>query len=589
MNRLTADLGDPARDAKRDVYLVTMSRVLPGALDQTDLVDVEAMSREGVGRALLSALNGNGGGVVKKMAVFKALGRDPARAGETHADGSSHFHAAVSLFQNRRWFPVERAVREHAKMATRWSCSHSQWWSALRYCAAPTLKKPVVDGSAWPWSHDGSPIDFFEEPQRPFQAGAWKRRREEVEKSAAAGGAPPKKFSKLDLTAVILDQELKTKAAVLECIQSRGTEAMQRFVHNHQRQLGEHIAAAAEWGNARKAADLERKSDWDMVCAAADDACGNDDDECSYKVAAEAFFEVNQGSISRAELACALRASIVNGPSKTTRTPLIVGPTNTGKSTLLMPFDKLFGQSNVLHKPALGSKFALRNITKGNMRFIFWDDYRPVEYAQKTVEVATFLSLFSGHPFEVQVSQSFNDGNPDAQWNRGAAMTAKEAGLWEPKGAVSAEDVRHMQSRVQVFPARVLPKTTMRDACPCPGCMRRWIREAAAQADIDELVRLAPAALRSSPAALPLADGAGAPSGAATAAQAAAAINVNGLDELAVKAALPPEAARALRVELVELGAVGVGGLAEDDWRGLRAWGALRHFEQRRLLKSLEM
>eukprot|EP00959_Pyramimonas_sp_CCMP1952_P313882 6570775-Pyramimonas_sp.AAC.1 len=65
-----------------------------------------------------------------------------------------------------------------------------------------------------------------------------------------------------------------------------------------------------------------------------------------------------------------------------------------------MPFDKLFGQSNVLHKPALGSKFALRNITKGNMRFIFWDDYRPVEYAQKTVEVATFLSLFTGHPFE---------------------------------------------------------------------------------------------------------------------------------------------------------------------------------------------
>ena len=129
----------------------------------------------------------------------------------------------------------------------------------------------------------------------------------------------------------------------------------------------------------------------------------------------------------------------------------------------------------------------------------------------------------------------------------------------------------------------------MRDTCPCPGCMCRWIWEAAAQADIDELVRLAPAALRSSPAVLPLADGARAPSGAATAAQAAAAINVNGLDELAVQAALPPEAVRALRVELVELGAVGVGELTEDDWRGLRAWGTLRHFQQRRLLKSLEM
>ena len=82
-------------------------------------------------------------------------------------------------------------------MATHWSSSHSQWWSALRYCAIPTLMKPVVDGSPWPWSDDGSPIDFFGESQRPFRANAWKRRREEVEKSAAAGGAPPKKFSKL--------------------------------------------------------------------------------------------------------------------------------------------------------------------------------------------------------------------------------------------------------------------------------------------------------------------------------------------------------------------------------------------------------
>ena len=88
---------------------------------------------------------------------------------------------------------------------------------------------------------------------------------------------------------------------------------------------------------------------------------------------------------------------------------------------------------------------------------------------------------------------------------------------------------------------------------------------------------------------LPVADGAGAPPGAATAAQAAAANNVNGLDDLAVRAALPPEAVGALRVELVELGAVDVGELAEGDWRGLRAWGTLRHFQQRRLMICLGM
>ena len=96
MNRLAAELGDPARDAERDVYLVTVSRVLPDALDQTDLADVEATSSEGVGRALLSALNGSGGGVVKEMAAFKSRGwilRGRARPRR----------AATSLA--RRWTP----------------------------------------------------------------------------------------------------------------------------------------------------------------------------------------------------------------------------------------------------------------------------------------------------------------------------------------------------------------------------------------------------------------------------------------------------------------------------------------------------
>ena len=107
----------------------------------------------------------------------------------------------------------------------------------------------------------------------------------------------------------------------------------------------------------------------------------------------------------------------------------LTGHSGAGKSTLLYPFDDLFGPKRVFHKPALGSTFALRNIVK-NKRFIFWDDYRPVEFAHKeTVPVATFLSLFIGKDTEVQVSQSFNDGNLDVKWPRGVVFTAKEEGL----------------------------------------------------------------------------------------------------------------------------------------------------------------
>ena len=106
---------------------------------------------------------------------------------------------------------------------------------------------------------------------------------------------------------------------------------------------------------------------------------------------------------------------MINGPSKTTRVPMIVGPSNSGKTTVVKPFDKLLGFRNVHHKPALGSSCALRNIVK-DKKFLLWDDYNPVLFAQPnkngqaTVPVSTFLSLFQGQPFEVHFRKPSTTG-----------------------------------------------------------------------------------------------------------------------------------------------------------------------------------
>ena len=92
----------------------------------------------------------------------------------------------------------------------------------------------------------------------------------------------------------------------------------------------------------------------------------------------------------------------------------------------------LFGPKHVLHEPALGSTFALRNIVR-KKRFVPWDEYRPIEYAHdKTVPVSAFLSLFTGKPAEIAAPGSFNDGNLDVQWSRGVVFAAEAEGLWEP-------------------------------------------------------------------------------------------------------------------------------------------------------------
>eukprot|EP00973_Karenia_brevis_P031913 4404171-Karenia_brevis.AAC.1 len=148
-----------------------------------------------------------------------------------------------------RWKPAKRTLRERDRIATHWSATHKQFWSALRYLTVPTEKKPVVDDpeKLYIWTRSGRSLDLYAESQEPFIARAWKQRRERKELKEAAGGSNKRaRFSKLDLTAIILDQGLKTKAAVMEYTQDRGSKAMQEYVHKNQRALKEHLDDAEE-------------------------------------------------------------------------------------------------------------------------------------------------------------------------------------------------------------------------------------------------------------------------------------------------------------------------------------------------------
>ena len=74
------------------------------------------------------------------------------------------------------------------------------------------------------------------------------------------------------------------------------------------------------------------------------------------------------------------------------------------------------------------------------MRFIYWDEYSPTEFASRparapTIPAVTFKKLFAGQYLRLQVSQAHHDGNPDFRWTRGVAMTAPLTGLWEAKSS----------------------------------------------------------------------------------------------------------------------------------------------------------
>ena len=198
-----------------------------------------------------------------------------------------------------------------------------------------------------------------------------------------------------------------------------------------------------------------------------------------------------------------------------------------------------------------------------------------MEFAHKdTVPVATFLSLFIGKHTEVQVSQSFSDGNFDVSWQRGVVFTAKEEGLWEPSSRVSAEDVRHLRNRVEEFRFTEVI-TGLKDVDSCAPCMARWIVEGSSELPSAPLLGTAvlpSPPLSSSPLPWP--------------AKVDAYASVTGFAGLTGKAELPAHAVRELFADVTAAGAVHVQELIVADWQSFPSWSKLRPLEVRRVLRA---
>lgn len=247
--------------------------------------------------------------------------------------------------------------------------------------------------------------------------------------------------------------------------------------------LEELLAEADQWCKAADVARKESQSDWDLVSQLAGQKCKCPGGLCQWWEAADDFLNRNAATIDRGELAGCLANVIRHGPGKVARVPLIAGVSNAAKSTILQPIIKVFGFRNVLHRPAEKATMALANAMQKGKRFIFWDEYRPVEYAARgTVPVGSFLSLFGGTALEAQVSQSFQNGNGELEWKRGAAMTAKLDGLWDPIAnlpglvPVTREDIAHMKNRVLQFNAMVpVTEGAMVTVPACAESFCRWL------------------------------------------------------------------------------------------------------------------
>jgi len=600
----------------RTVYLVTFSRILNSTLENTaHLRNLENLSREEVKACVINALedpepNRVAGGRPRsdedKLTVEKVI-----VVRETHADGTFHFHVGVKLSSQSRFAAARRTLATRHGLASHWSSSHTQWWSVVRYMTHTNPPhKPHVDGERLVWSAPGVLFDVFEDAQERFLAKAWTKRREHKDEEAGSKTSRTT-FSKLDFCELVIEKELKTKKRVLAYAQDYGTASMQSFCAKNQRQLKDLLEDAREWDTARTDAAMESKSDWEILCVAADETCRHGG-LCVYAKAARDFFAAHACSFSPQRLAVALRAIIMNGPSKEHRVPFLIGATNTGKSTIIESFDSLFGVENVFHLPAETDTKggALRGWMQDGTRMVFWDEFEPVVFVAKGVmPKSQFLKAFNGQTFEIQMNQRTHDGNTQFKWNRGAVFTAKEQGLWDLRAGVTEEDIAHMcgdyhgrlrarlkytsvhkqsapispqlsatalllcfcrQSRVDVFRCSGHIQRRTGGVPQCKHCLARWIRDESARHDAD-VALMATQALPS--LTKPYGDSEGQV--------------IAGLGELTASARIPCEIASELHLDLVNVGACDVRELYRSDWTALPVWAKLLPMQKRRLLSAV--
>ena len=193
---------------------------------------------------------------------------------------------------------------------------------------------------------------------------------------------------------------------------------------------------------------------------------------------------------------------------------------------------------------------------------MFWDEFEPLVFIAKgAMPKSQFLKAFNGQLFEVQLNQRTNDGNKPFRWNRGAVFTAKEKELWTLRDGITAEDVSHIKSRVDIFRCSGRINLRQGGVPKCAHCMAKWVRDGAARHDASALQ-------------------AASPSGRLPG-------TVHGLQELLVAASIPASAREGFLQELLGMGAIDVRELSRPDWERLQAWSCLREMERRRVFACL--
>ena len=372
---------------------------------------------------------------VIKVAVFREL----------HENGEAHFH--FPILAERPWYtgPLKDALRNEG-IAVDFSGDHDFYWTTMVYLTVPgTLpgQKREEELDAEPWLCPGHPSipETLQEMPRGARASDKARVRRYLQViSPSSSNSQSMAYTHRDFARHIVEKALRTplelqawvatmsqrasengsNMTVDERLQLAGVES---YMYVHQGDLHQRMAFAWETIDAPRALAQKNQTPWQRIQLAAEQypcLCGNRwiaQTEALLALQVEHFPQMGLPAEKPDSPAVqnAMKQALLRGCQKHTNV-FIYGPTGAGKSHMLKPLQKIFGDAAFV-RPAGTSTYPLLGLFGKKVAVI--QDLRVDTFR---LPFADLLIRWEGEPFRVPRPQNRYDG--DRVYHEGAPVFA---------------------------------------------------------------------------------------------------------------------------------------------------------------------
>ena len=394
------DLREEAAGSIKSVYLVTLP-ALRSMSGTRGYVCPSSWSHADVLRVFRSVFQKEGQVALECMAVF----RERHTSGEDGALGPFHWHVALKASRSFRFNPYKQALHVEHGLATHWSCSHTGYWSAVRYGFIPSPRKPQEDLDPHPqtWASSGQHLPLFEASQEPVNAAAMARRREKKVKDAAAAGKSEPRPTEMDLYAAIVKNNFRNTpddnnaaSRLIAHLKAYGTPGLVAFAFKNRAKLPALIDDVWSWEKVEDFLEHNGKSRLDQLYAAAAATC-----TCGGLWCPRAMTALTVNGVSPEAFCQHVYTLLRDGRRADVPVLVLMGRFGgEGKSFLLAPLRSVYGPTHVQATPQRGS-FPLMGLE--NKKVALLDDWC---FDESVITLPTQLLWYEGKPFPLPRPQN---------------------------------------------------------------------------------------------------------------------------------------------------------------------------------------